>query len=55
MGIVGQLVSYVIYKGCQKLGVPLWLSVFLSATIGDLMTINICNDMGHWDKEHLSQ
>lgn len=38
MGIVGPFVSYGIYKGCQKLGAPLWLSVFLSATIGDLMT-----------------
>ena len=38
MGIVGPLVSYVIYKGSKKLGAPLWLSVFLSATLGDLMT-----------------
>lgn len=38
MGIVGPFVSYGIYKGCQKLGAPLWLSVFLSATLGDLMT-----------------
>ena len=38
MGIVGPFVSYGIYKGIQKLGAPLWLSVFLSATIGDLMT-----------------
>ncbi|HEY8908683.1 MAG TPA: energy-coupling factor ABC transporter permease [Desulfosporosinus sp.] len=38
MGIVGPLVSYGIYKGSKKLGAPLWLSVFLSATIGDLMT-----------------
>lgn len=38
MGIVGPFVSYAIYKGCQKLGAPLWLSVFLSATLGDLMT-----------------
>ena len=38
MGIVGPFVSYGIYKGAKKLGAPLWLSVFLSATIGDLMT-----------------
>ncbi|MHB8072890.1 energy-coupling factor ABC transporter permease [Desulfosporosinus fructosivorans] len=38
MGIVGPFVSYGIYKGSKKLGAPLWLSVFLSATIGDLMT-----------------
>jgi len=38
MGIVGPLVSYGIYKGAKKLGAPLWLSVFLSATIGDIMT-----------------
>ncbi len=38
MGIVGPFVSYGIYKGTKKLGAPLWLSVFLSATIGDLMT-----------------
>lgn len=38
MGIVGPFVSYGIYKGCKKLGTPLWLSVFLSATLGDLMT-----------------
>ena len=38
MGIVGPFVSYGIYKGVKKLGALLWLSVFLSATIGDLMT-----------------
>ena len=38
MGIVGPFVSYGIYKGCKRLGAPLWLSVFLSATLGDLMT-----------------
>jgi cobalt/nickel transport system permease protein len=38
MGIVGPFVSYGLYKGIKKLGAPLWLSVFLSATIGDLMT-----------------
>lgn len=38
MGIVGPFVSYGIYKGTKKLGSPLWLSVFLAATLGDLMT-----------------
>lgn len=38
MGVVGPFVSYGIYKGCKKLGAPLWLSVFLSATVGNLMT-----------------
>jgi len=38
MGIVGPFVSYGIYKGAKKLGAPKWLSVFLSATIGNLMT-----------------
>lgn len=38
MGIVGPFVSYGIYKGTKKLGAPLWLSVFLAATLGNLMT-----------------
>ena len=38
MGIVGPFVSYGIYKGAKKLRAPLWLSVFLAATLGDLMT-----------------
>ena len=38
MGIVGPFVCYGIYKGAKKLGAPLWLSVFLSATLGNLMT-----------------
>lgn len=38
MGVVGPFVSYAIYKGAKKLGAPLWLSVFLAATIGNLMT-----------------
>jgi len=38
MGIVGPFVSYGIYKGTKKIGAPLWLSVFLAATLGDLMT-----------------
>lgn len=38
MGVVGPFVAYGIYKGTKKLGAPLWLSVFLSATLGNLMT-----------------
>lgn len=38
MGVVGPFVSYGIYKGGKKLGFPLWLSVFLAATLGNLMT-----------------
>jgi len=38
MGVVGPFVTYAIYKGAKKLGAPLWLSVFLAATIGNIMT-----------------
>lgn len=38
MAIVGPFVSYGIYKGLNKLGAPRWLSIFLAATLGDLMT-----------------
>ncbi len=38
MAIVGPFVSYGIYKGLQKLRAPRWLSIFLAATLGDLMT-----------------
>ena len=38
MGVVGPFVTYGIYKGLKKLGAPIWLSVFLSATIGNIMT-----------------
>lgn len=38
MGIVGPFVTYGIYKALKKLKAPLWLAVFLSATIGNLMT-----------------
>ncbi len=38
MAIVGPLVSYAIYKGLKKLGAPQWLSIFLAAALGDLMT-----------------
>lgn len=38
MAVVGPFAAYGIYKACQKLGAPLWLSVFLSAALGDLLT-----------------
>lgn len=38
MAVVGPFVSYGIYKGLQKLGAPSWLSVFLAAALGDLLT-----------------
>ncbi|MHB1420518.1 MAG: energy-coupling factor ABC transporter permease [Bacillota bacterium] len=38
MAIVGSLVSFVLYRVGKKLGFPLWLAVFLSATLGDLAT-----------------
>ncbi|WP_291300172.1 energy-coupling factor ABC transporter permease [Desulfosporosinus sp. BICA1-9] len=38
MGIVGPFVSYGIYKGLKKLGAPQWLSIFMAATLGNLMT-----------------
>jgi len=38
MAIAGPLVSYAIYKLCQKLKVNKYLGVFLAASIGDLLT-----------------
>lgn len=38
MAIVGPLVSYGIYKLVKKAKGPLWLAVFLAATLGDLAT-----------------
>ncbi|AFQ45483.1 energy-coupling factor ABC transporter permease [Desulfosporosinus meridiei] len=38
MGIVGPFVSYGIYRGLKRLGAPQWLSIFMAATLGDLMT-----------------
>ena len=38
MAIVGSYVSYSLYRlGC-RLGMPVWLSVFLAAALGDLAT-----------------
>jgi cobalt/nickel transport system permease protein len=38
MGVVGPIVSYVIYRIAKKLGAPVWLSVFLAAALGDMLT-----------------
>jgi len=38
MAIVGSFTAYGIYKGLSKLNVPKALTVFLAASIGDLMT-----------------
>lgn len=38
MAIVGPFVAYGVYKITKKLGAPFWLSVFLAAALGDLLT-----------------
>jgi cobalt/nickel transport system permease protein len=38
MAVVGPFVAYGIYKLGQRLNSPLWLSVFLAAALGDLLT-----------------
>lgn len=38
MAVVGPFVAYGVYKALQKMGAPLWLSVFLAAALGDLLT-----------------
>ncbi|MBO8168268.1 MAG: energy-coupling factor ABC transporter permease [Thermoanaerobacteraceae bacterium] len=38
MAVVGPLVSYGIYKGAQKAGLPRGLAVFFGAALGDLAT-----------------
>lgn len=38
MAIVGSFTSYFIYKSMTKLNAPMWLSIFLSACLGDLST-----------------
>lgn len=38
MGIVGPIVSYLIYKGSKKAGMNKKLAVFLAAMLGDLLT-----------------
>ncbi len=38
MAIAGPLITYVIYKLCQKLKVNKYVGIFLAASIGDLLT-----------------
>jgi cobalt/nickel transport system permease protein len=38
MAIVGAFVAYGVYRLLKSMGAPQWLSVFLAATLGDLMT-----------------
>ncbi|MCL6634739.1 MAG: energy-coupling factor ABC transporter permease [Peptococcaceae bacterium] len=38
MAVAGPLVSFGIYRACRKCRAPLWLSVFLAASLGDLAT-----------------
>jgi len=38
MGIVGPFVAYGTYRGLKKLGAPQWLSIFMAATLGNIMT-----------------
>ncbi|SHF06570.1 cobalt/nickel transport system permease protein [Caldanaerobius fijiensis DSM 17918] len=38
MAVVGPITSYLLYRGIKKIGGPQWLAVFLSASVGDLMT-----------------
>jgi cobalt/nickel transport system permease protein len=38
MGVVGPLVVFTVFKILKKLGAPMWLSVFLAAALGDLLT-----------------
>ncbi|MBW9147101.1 energy-coupling factor ABC transporter permease [Clostridium sp. CM027] len=38
MAIAGPLITYVIYKSCQKLKVNKYVGIFLAASIGDLLT-----------------
>lgn len=38
MAIAGPLITYVIYKSCQKFKVNKYVGIFLAASIGDLLT-----------------
>lgn len=38
MAVMGSLIAYGIYKGCRKLNIPLKVTVFFAAAIGDLAT-----------------
>jgi cobalt/nickel transport system permease protein len=38
MGIAGPVASYLIFRGTKALKIPLWMCVFLSASLGNLLT-----------------
>jgi cobalt/nickel transport system permease protein len=38
MAIVGSFSAYAIYKGMNKAGLPMWLSVFVATALSDLLT-----------------
>lgn len=38
MGVIGPLVAFGIFKLTKKLGGPVWLAVFLAASLGNLLT-----------------
>jgi len=38
MAVVGPIVTYAVYRMTKRLGVPLWLSVFLAAALGNVLT-----------------
>lgn len=38
MGVVGPFVAYGIYRGLKSVGAPQWLSIFMAATLGNIMT-----------------
>ncbi|HMK54603.1 MAG TPA: cobalt ECF transporter S component CbiM [Methanobacteriaceae archaeon] len=38
MGILGPLVTWIIYKSCKKAGISMSIAVFMAVTLGDLMT-----------------
>lgn len=38
MAVVGPMAAYGVYRLTQKLGAPLWFSVFLASALGDLLT-----------------
>lgn len=38
MGVAGPLAAFAVFKISKKLGAPMWLSVFLAASLGDLLT-----------------
>lgn len=38
MAVIGPLIAYAVYRVSQKMRAPVWLSVFLAAALGDLVT-----------------